>query len=280
MDLEVTQAPESGTKNYRDVNWEEFEEELENLLAQLPAPAPIATEEEFQQVTRNLDMTLRRVIGEHVPNSRPCPHTRRWWTKELTELKKKANQLSRQSYKYRALPDHPCHAASKKADKTLVNEIFKTKKEHWQSWLEESMDTDLWMAHCYINLSPGDGSHARVPTLTRKDEQGNTTTASTNEEKGEMLAKMLFPPPPETSSVPADPTYPEPAKNWTLITQEQLAKAISNLSPYKAPGPDGVANIVLKRCSTTHIDHLLPIFNAVFTLVTTVTSHPSLVTST
>ena len=268
LDLEITLAPESGTKNYRDVNWEEFEEELEKLLAQLPPPSPIATEEEFQQITRNLDTTLRKVVDEHVPNSRPCPHTRRWWTKELTELKRKANRLSRQSYKYRALPDHPCHTASKKAEKTLVNEIFKSKKEHWQSWLEESMDTDLWTAHQYINSSPGDGSRARVPTLTRKDEQGNIDTASTNEEKGEMLAKMLFPPPPETSSVPADPIYPEPAESWTPITQEQLAKAISNLSPYKAPGPDKVANIVLKRCSATLVDHLLPIFNAVFTLKT------------
>ena len=121
-------------------------------------------------------------------------HHPMWDKEQLTELKKKANQLSHQPYKYKALPSHPCHTVSKKADKMLVNKIFKTKKEHWQSWLEESMDTNFWMAHHYINSSPGDGSHTQVPTLTRKDKQGNTTIASTNEKNGKMLAKMLFPP--------------------------------------------------------------------------------------
>ena len=49
--------------------------------------------------------------------------------------------------------------------------------------------------------------------------------------------------------------------------QEQLAKAIRHLSPYKAPGLDGVANIVFKQCSRLQ-EHLLPIYNAVFTLKT------------
>ena len=78
---------------------------------------------------------------------------------------------------------------------------------------------------------------------------------------------MLFPPPPDTSSVPTDFTYPDPVDKWVLITQEHLNKAIQNLSPYKAPGPDGIANIVFKR-STSLTDHLLPLFNAVFTLKT------------
>ena len=266
LDLEVSLATGPGTKNYREVNWEEFEEQLEIRLARLPPPVPITTEGDFQQITKNLDATLRSVVDEYVPTSRPCPHARRWWTKELTEMKKTANRLSRQSYKFRALPDHPCHAESKDADKRLVNEIFKAKKEHWQSWLEESMDTDLWTAHQYINSTPGDGGRARIPTLVGKDAQGNAKTAATNEEKGEMLAKMLFPPPPDVSSVPANPAYPAPVEQWTPITHEQLTKAISNLSPYKAPGPDGVANIVFKRCTAILTDHLLPVFNAVFTL--------------
>ena len=54
----------------------------------------------------------------------------------------------------------------------LVNEIFKSKKEHWQSWLEESIDTDLWMAHQYINSSPGDG---RITSYTEQLLTGRKT---------------------------------------------------------------------------------------------------------
>ena len=267
LNLEIPLASETSARNYREVNWEEFDDYLKDRLAQLPPPAPIVTENDFQRVAKTLDQVLRDAVDAHVPRSKPCPHSRRWWTKELTEMKKKANRLSRQSFNFRALPDHPCHRECKDANTKLVNEVFKTKKEHWRNWLEDAMETDIWTAHRYINNPTGDGSRARIPTLVGKDAEGNATAASTNEEKGEMLAKMLFPPPPATSSVPDDIDYPEPAARWTPITQEQLTKAINHLSPYKAPGPDGVANIVFKQCSRLQ-EHLLPIYNAVFTLKT------------
>jgi len=87
------------------------------------------------------------------------------------------------------------------------------------------------------------------------------------EEKSEILAQALFPPPPDESTVPTDYLYPEPAEHWTEITKEQLTQAINNLSPYKAPGPDGVANIVFQQCQVL-IDYLLPIFNAAINLRT------------
>ena len=87
----------------------------------------------------------------------------------------------------------------------------------------------------------------------------------TNEEKGDLLAQTLFPPPPVSSSVPTGFMYPDLVDKWSPITRELLDKAIQNLSPYKAPGLDVVANIIFKRCPTL-ADHLLPLFNAVFTL--------------
>jgi len=265
LNLEVPVAPETNIQNYRAVNWKEFEEHLNKALAQLPPPGPLVTEEDFQRTARSIDLALRDTVEEHVPKSKPCPHTRRWWTKELTDLRKRSNQLSRISHKFRALPDHTCHRASKDAHNKLASEIFKAKKDHWKEWLEEATKDDIWTAHRYINSSPGNGSRTRVPTLKGKDQNGEDITAATNEEKGNLLAETLFPPPPETSSVPADFEYPPPVDKWSPITRTHLNKAIQHLSPYKAPGPDGVANIVLKRCPLL-ADHLLPVFNAVFTL--------------
>ena len=86
-----------------------------------------------------------------------------------------------------------------------------------------------------------------------------------NEEKDDLLAQMLFPRPPVSLSVPTHFVYPDPVDKWSPITWEHLDKAIQNLSPYKALSPDGVANIVFKHCPTL-ADHLLPLFNTVFTL--------------
>jgi len=127
--------------------------------------------------------------------------------------------------------------------------------------------TDIWIAHKYISNPGGDGGKTRIPTLKKMNLEGQTTLASTNEEKSEILAQALFPPPPAETTVPADYLYPEPAEKWTEITQDQLTQAINNLSPYKAPGPDGVANIVFQRCQIL-TDYLLPLFNATVNLCT------------
>ena len=47
LNLEVPVAPETNIRNYRAVNWEEFEEHLNRALAQLPPPGPLVTEEDF-----------------------------------------------------------------------------------------------------------------------------------------------------------------------------------------------------------------------------------------
>ena len=182
-------------------------------------------------------------------------------------MKKDANRLNRLSYKFRALQDHPCHKASKTSRNKLADAIFKAKKEHWQNWLEEATESDVWTAHKYIKAPTGDGGRSRIPTLTGKADNGSPITATTNQEKGELLAKILFPPPPESSSVPADYNYPDPAENWTPITREHLVEAIRKLNAFKAPGPDGIANIVLKKCPVL-IDRLLIIFNAAIQLDT------------
>ena len=44
-------------------------------------------------------------------------------------------------------------------------------------------------------------------------------------------------------------------------------QAIDNLNPYKAPSPDGIANIIFQRCPLL-IDYLLPLFNAAINLRT------------
>ncbi|KAJ8585798.1 hypothetical protein M405DRAFT_706863, partial [Rhizopogon salebrosus TDB-379] len=94
------------------------------------------------------------------------------------------------------------------------------------------------------------------------------TTASTNEEKSATLANAFFPPPPTFSSVPDGFEYPAPVPTPQPITEDQLKRSIMKLSPYKAPGPDGICNIVFKRCTNLLLPHLLQLFRAVFMLKT------------
>ncbi|KAF8835919.1 hypothetical protein BDN67DRAFT_862921, partial [Paxillus ammoniavirescens] len=86
--------------------------------------------------------------------------------------------------------------------------------------------------------------------------------------KSLALTKSFFPPPPVTSSIPTEYEYPTPVKSSGPITEALVEKSILKLSPYKAPGPNGISNAVFKFCSKALIPYLLLLFRAAFTLNT------------
>jgi len=268
LDMSIPVSSENPPWNYRSVDWDKFNSTLKDTLTRVAGPPRILeTAEEFQQAARKLDSVLRQTVESTVPKTKPHPHTKRWWTKDLTKMSNELKGLRKQAYVLRALPDHETHTRLREKENAMSKEIQRTKEDHWKEWLNDMTGTDIWIAHKYISNPGGDGGKTRIPTLCKTGPDGRTIRATTNEEKSEILAQALFPPPPTVSTVPTDYLYPEPAEEWTAITKEQLTQTINNLSPYKAPGPDGVANIVFQRCRIL-TDYLLPLFNAVINLRT------------
>ena len=261
FDMSLAQAEQTPSRNYREVDWKAFNKTLDKALAKHAPPQLIATKEEFHLYTHHLDEALRSTVESCVPTSRPHPHQKRWWTKDLTRLSEELKHMRKLAYKFRTTPSHECHGLLKEKEKQLDKEIQTAKESHWKEWLESMADNDIWIASRYLTNPGGDGGKTCMPTLKTKDAQGCSVLATSNEEKSEVLAKSLFPPPPPSSSVPPDHPYPMPAEKWTEITLDQLTQAINKLSPYKAPGPDGITNIVFQCCRQL-ADYLLPIFNA------------------
>ncbi|KAF8580749.1 hypothetical protein K439DRAFT_1264349, partial [Ramaria rubella] len=62
--------------------------------------------------------------------------------------------------------------------------------------------------------------------------------------------------------------YPPPALEFHPVTDTQIERAIKRLSPFKAPGPNGIPNSVLIQCSDLIIPFLGPIFRSTFKLTT------------
>jgi len=229
---------------------------------------PITSEIQFQKAATDLTNTIKRTIEDTVPLSKQCPQAKRWWTKELTQLIKEKNKLSYQSYKMRGLDDHPIHAEHRKIRNRVKEELTKAKKNHWTTFLEGLMQDSIYTANKYITTPYGDGGRTSIPVLRGTGLQGTIEDAVTNEEKSRMLARSFFPPPPTTDSVPQGFNYPSAAEPFTPFTEEEVHRAIVNMAPFKAPGPDGICNAVFKNCSGHLSPYLTHLFNAVFTLDT------------
>ena len=263
LDLSLTATAVLPAQNYREVDWKKFNTKLKTELAKLGPPRLLVTKDDFQKAAKGLENAVKQTVKSEVPETRPHPHSKRWWTKDLTKLRKELKMLSKASHSFRAVQGHPSHRLRKEKAAAYDKTIRKTKKEHWVSWLEDASSNDLWIANRYITNPAGDGGRSHIPTLKTSDAEGNVSLAASNEDKSEVFASTLFPPPPQRSTVPPGFNYPEPAAAWSEITAAQLCKSISNLSPYKVPGPDGIANIVFQRCPSLQ-PYLVFLFNAVF----------------
>jgi ribonuclease HI len=264
LEFVVPRATVETKHNFRETDWEEFQEKLDLELAKIPPAQPLVDIDEFQTAARNLTITIQNIIEQVVPKSKPNPHSKRWWTKDLTMMRREVAKLSHLSYRNRSFAHHYSHEEHRIKRNQYSEAIKKVKKAHWIDWLEDLSGNEIWTANKYLTASAGDGGLSRIPTLKRPD----GSTADTNEEKSTALAQAFFPPPPATSSVPEDFEYPDAVPTPTPLTLDQLQRSILKLSPYKAPGPDGICNIVFSRCANLLQPYLLHLFRAVFSLDT------------
>ena len=176
-------------------------------------------------------------------------------------MRRNMNNLGRKTYKYRNNMAHPVHKEHHEAGKLYNRMLDRTKSQHWRDWLERAVDPDIWTVHKYISAPSTDGAKARIPTLKHKSGEIELT-ASTNHDKSQALAKTFFPTRPEDAGILLDFVYPPACCKPDNITKEQITHQIKRLKPFKAPGPDGIPNIVLIRCADLLIDRLYYIYKA------------------
>jgi ribonuclease HI len=268
LDVSITRNQAKPSRNFRAVDWTKFSKRVESLMSRAPKPKRIRSITQFRSALDAVNNALTSTVNSHAPLNNPLPHTKRWWNAELSTMRKNKNRAARLSYKWRGLPDHHAHDEHKHVTKEYAKLIEKSKKAHWENWLLNASDRDLWTANKYATDPPTDGGRTRVPNLTHEDPDRGRHIATSNEDKSNALAKSFFPPPPATPIVPIS-CYPKPDNLYfSYFSKDQIRLAARKLDAYKAPGPDGIPNIVLKECIDVLVDHLYYIFRAIFELET------------
>jgi ribonuclease HI len=265
LDLPLPRSEAAKSLDFRLVDWPPINAALTlRLEAESPA-ALIKTKEEFDEKVDNVVRIITSVLEEKLDDRRPNPFKRRWWTKELTLLKKKQNRLSNKAFKLRHLRDHPVHAEYKASANKFKEVMRETRDQDWKDWLESISQQDLYIANKYISSEPTDYSSARIPSL-RTTTNRLPDIAEDNLTKATALTGSFFPPPPANSHVPPGQIYPTPLRGPRFFPRSRIRQVVKLLSPFKALGPDKIPNVVLMKCIDALIDHLFFIFRAVFEL--------------
>ena len=263
IDVELTKAPTQATRNFKDVDWKKFRKTLGEKLDGLGPPKHIKTHNTLSSTCEKLTQAIQKAINEEVPHTRICGRSKRWWTKELKILRKEADNSGRKAFKFRQDSDHPIHAEHALARKKYEKTVEYSKKHHWRDWLEKASDPDIWTAHRYISAPAGDGGKARIPNLIAQGPNGERV-CSRNQDKSKALANTFFPKKPcQTDAAAEETRIITQVCNTDPITREQIRKHIARLKPFKAPGPDGIPNIVLIRCADMIITRLWAIYTAI-----------------
>jgi hypothetical protein len=261
LNLDLARAPSSEPKNYRNVDREQFDKALDARLDLLPPPRKIHSQSELSDACNALTSSIQEVINCKVPTLDLGVKAKCWWTKGISKLRRDANKKGRTASKYKNWPEHHSHKEHRTANQTFQRMLEKTKCQHWRDWLEKAEDPDIWTAHKYTANPAGDRGKSRIPVLKLTSE-GTETLATTNAEKSDMLAKTFFPPkPPQTT--PLHFVYPKPACIYNPISKAQICRHLAKLKPYKAPGSDGIPNIVLMKCANTITNRLYLIYTAI-----------------
>jgi exonuclease III len=146
IDEEVLTTSANPRRNFRMVDWSDFGSALRTRLALLPAWTKPRTQEELEDRADNLAKAITATIEEKVPLSKPCPHSKRWWAQELATEKAKMHRLARLAYPLRNDPSHPIHTHHRHQRNKYAELLKHTKQEHWNTWLEEMTERDLWDA--------------------------------------------------------------------------------------------------------------------------------------
>src|SRR5579859_1214810 len=248
LDLQPKKLPPTlPSYNYNKTNWDLVKIDLECLLPPILNPDN-TTPQELDNYASSLVSAYQKAVAKHTPRKRPSPHCKRWWSPTLSTLRKQMNH-SRNRY-WRTHNERDGDEWREMRGRYKY-EIKEAKRRTWETFVEEADERTIWTVKNYIDKPP---SPYYIPTINN---------ATSNEQKAIEFSAAFFPPPPpaRTDDI-GQSTDPNPVSSNPAISMTQVQRAIDKISPKKAPGPDEIANITLKKTFSVTSCHLHSLIQA------------------
>jgi hypothetical protein len=144
---------------FRETDWEEVTTLISHLQGR---PPTITSPHELEQHLDHLVGEVARVMHEVAPQAKPSPYKKRWWTRELTELRDVYNHARNQSVRARryGYPRPELEEITRTLRQRYHLSIREQKRKHWKEFLGNV--ENIWKAARYLDTTDPAGSVFRI----------------------------------------------------------------------------------------------------------------------
>src|SRR5271168_450905 len=142
--------------------WNDIKARIATSLYRVPFGGTV------QQQTDRLMTAVLEAVHALTPKAKPSPYAKRWWTTDLTQLRRVYTYWrSRARVERRAgriIPE--LERQAKAAALQYHDAIRRQKKAHWEEFLQD--DINIWQAAKYLNPDESP-AFDKIPPLQRTD---------------------------------------------------------------------------------------------------------------
>jgi hypothetical protein len=250
-------------------NWKkaDFEAIRKYVGKNLEGPDTAHNRAAIDAQVKRIEDTLQAAVESHVPWARPCEAAKEWWTdecKNAVALVRRTRRAWTQSMaRYGEFRELEVYQAYRDALDTRNRTIRHAKRKGFREKMDEltSSETAIWKIARWGHLKSN--VKRESPQLPALKTPGVSTPAVTAEEKVEALSRKFFPAPPEAELQDIDLTIrPRELASDPQVTEADITKALRKVKAWSAPGPDGLANGLLKALRETLTPFWISLFNA------------------
>ena len=246
-------------RRVQNTNWELYGHHLQSQLPPLTTPQNSEEVEQYaQKIERAIISSFESACQAKRVSSRKSPP---WWNFKTAPELKRLRQQAHEAFKvFRGSRSPEDFESSRAASRLYMSLIRRAKRETWKQFCQ---DIESYPETSRISKILRNGPRVSMGLLDLPSGKSTNTTQETIKH----LLDVHFPNcvvGGRAVEATRTPTTQDRTTVDQFVTRHSILGAIKTLSPYKAPGTDGIFPVLLQRGGHLLVPHLLKLYKASF----------------